>query len=889
MDLDRLAAQDSLLVPGEVFAERYRIVGRIGSGGSGEVYHAHDVHAGLDVALKVLHERGTSRTLERVRRELRLVRELSHPGIVRIHDLGLHGERLYTVARLLEGESLAERIGRKGALDPHEAERIVRGVLDALQAAHTEGIVHRDVKPANIFLYRRHDSGEERVVLLDFGLARGRDDPALTETGRFLGTPYYAAPEQVLARDEPTPATDLYAVGAVLWEMLSGRPPFHEGSQVEILRAHLETPPPRPRRALARAPWRLRAFTTTLLEKDPANRPADAGAALRWLDRLRPWKLIPGIARRRLRRPRGGAAAAVLVVGLAGLALAIAWLLTPVDVRYEGRDLLWTTRLGYETRTGPFASPVLDAELDASSSALLPRAWVALAMPNRRMSVDALSREPFLASVSYPFGRPPGRLVFDARSLLFGEGYSGIHLPLKPMSILPLGHLRRSGEAEVAVKLAQPPTWASALWLSLPGAAGGKYAHYWHPGYLLDVQPARLADDEPLMLFATAYNSWSGPRPAVVGLPATVQARGQAPPYVGPVGDFPVAGGWYTYLPFSEGSSLSSIELTDGRLEVLLGNRDAPILLEPQTGTPLRDADRHGHDRQTWRRLRAELLRRLRQGARLAQGGEPARAAELLEAYAASEPRDPIMAGVAAYRAALAWQRSAVEVDDKDAYRRALRAADRSLAIAPEPSRVRLLAAELAARAGESARTAELVREALRNETRRTYRYEWLLANEVAGRPVPLGEASAAWRAGRQRYWHALVKLFFAAHGAHPAAMDDVFQTVHNLQSRNIWDIHLYWAARLLVDGPQPRPERALHWLEEADDATTQGWFLPFDLLRLRIRHALGEAIPERQVRETAEREIGRLRELARTELHALAMLEHARRDAAILTGRRRP
>ena len=305
------AAQDRILRfqslgRGALFAGRYEIREPLGSGGAGEVYRATDRTAGSDVALKVLFPGSDTRDIERLRRELRIVRTLQHPGIVRIFDIGEDDGLLYLVSELLEGESLAERIRREGALPPAEAEAILRRVLEALAVAHGEGVIHRDIKPANIFLERAPRSGAGRVLLLDFGLARLWDEPGLTATGRFVGTPEYCAPEQALGEKELSPATDLYACGVTLWAMLAGTPPFRGTSEIKILNAHLTAPPPSPRREMPGAPARLRAFALTCLEKRPSDRPADATGALAMLDhplspRVR-WRLLRLLAGRVLGR-----------------------------------------------------------------------------------------------------------------------------------------------------------------------------------------------------------------------------------------------------------------------------------------------------------------------------------------------------------------------------------------------------------------------------------------------------------------------------------------------------------------------------------------------------------------------------------------------------------
>ncbi len=365
---------------GALFAGRYEIREPLGSGGAGEVYRATDRTAGADVALKVLFPGSDMRDLDRLRRELRLVRTLQHPGIVRIFDIGESDGLLYMVSELLEGESLADRIRREGAIAHAEAERILRRVLEALAVAHAAGVIHRDIKPANIFLERPGKDGPHRVLLLDFGLARLWGEPGLTATGRFVGTPEYCAPEQALGEKELTPATDLYACGVTLWAMLSGKPPFRGTSEIKILNAHLSTPPPSPRKEMPGAPARLRAFALTCLAKNPSGRPTDATEALVMLDhplslRVR-GRLFRVLAGRVLGRKTALAAAAAALLAAAGL-LGL-WLLVPVGVRHEGKQVYWETRGGWELAGPQFQQPVASIRLAEAGLGLFPQAFIGL-------------------------------------------------------------------------------------------------------------------------------------------------------------------------------------------------------------------------------------------------------------------------------------------------------------------------------------------------------------------------------------------------------------------------------------------------------------------------------------------------------------------------------
>ena len=249
---------------------RYRLDERIATGGSAEVWRAHDTQLDRDVAVKLLHPHllpdAASRT--RLEAEARAVAALSHPGIVAIYDVEMGGERPAIVLELVDGSSLAELFAREGSLPPDDVARIGAEVADALFHAHQRGVVHRDVKPSNILL----DRGS-RARLVDFGIAHSLADAAerLTLTGTIVGTPRYMAPEQ-LSDGAIGPRTDLYALGAVLYEALAGRPAWESGSPVAIAAAQRDGPPP-----LADVDPGLAALVRTCLSLDPEDRPQTAG------------------------------------------------------------------------------------------------------------------------------------------------------------------------------------------------------------------------------------------------------------------------------------------------------------------------------------------------------------------------------------------------------------------------------------------------------------------------------------------------------------------------------------------------------------------------------------------------------------------------------------
>jgi serine/threonine protein kinase len=261
----------------------YRLIEQVGAGGMGVVYRAEHVTLGRQVAIKLLRDMGPAQRelVLRTFREARAVNQIGHPNIIDIVDF-VQGDPTYLVMEYLRGEDLATRIGRGGALTPAEALAIIDPVLDALAAAHECGILHRDVKCENIFLHQ-DARGQQVVKLLDFGLAKILDDKGprdLTVTGQLLGTPDYMAPEQIVGRQVDARA-DLYAVGVVLYHMLSGKLPFSTPSSADgpavLVRRLGEAPPTSiPAPAGAPVPAALETVVLRCLRKDPAGRHASA-------------------------------------------------------------------------------------------------------------------------------------------------------------------------------------------------------------------------------------------------------------------------------------------------------------------------------------------------------------------------------------------------------------------------------------------------------------------------------------------------------------------------------------------------------------------------------------------------------------------------------------
>ena len=250
-----------------LLGERYRLGERIAGGGMGSVYRAVDESLGRQVAVKVLRrELADDPTfLERFRREARAAAALSHPGVAGVYDYGELGGNAFIVMELVEGETLAERIAATGRLPYTEAFAIGEQVARALAAAHAHGLVHRDVKPANVLL------GPVGAKVTDFGIAKAATSATLTRTGMVLGSANYVAPEQA-QDDDVGPAADQYSLGCVLFEAVTGRTPYTGANPVAIATQHVSAPVPDPRADLPDLPAPAADLIRRALAKHPADR-----------------------------------------------------------------------------------------------------------------------------------------------------------------------------------------------------------------------------------------------------------------------------------------------------------------------------------------------------------------------------------------------------------------------------------------------------------------------------------------------------------------------------------------------------------------------------------------------------------------------------------------
>jgi serine/threonine-protein kinase len=260
--------------PGHVFGERYRVLSLLGSGGMGEVFRVEDARSGQALALKVLRplDADDAERVRRFQREIQVLTRIRHPAVLRILDWGESPAGLFFVTELVDGEDLKAAIRMRGPWPPGETAALGATLAEALAAAHAQGVVHRDVKPNNVMI-----ASDGSVRLLDFGLARGAgvDMTTLTRTGTVLGTPGYMSPEQFDAHgvDE---RSDIYSLGVVLYEVLTGRLPFRGQTPIAVALAHKTELPPLPRALRKGIPAWLERAVLQCLEKDPARRFATA-------------------------------------------------------------------------------------------------------------------------------------------------------------------------------------------------------------------------------------------------------------------------------------------------------------------------------------------------------------------------------------------------------------------------------------------------------------------------------------------------------------------------------------------------------------------------------------------------------------------------------------
>ena len=301
---DTLRVDDGLLSPGTLLNERFRIVRKLAEGGMGHVYVAVQEPIGRQVALKVMRKELVSDEMsaKRFLREAVAVSKLHHPNTITVLDYGeAPGHILYIAMEYLEGESLHELLDREGGLSLEVAVSIVSQIARSLAEAHSKGVIHRDLKPENIFI--SHVKGEGLFVqVLDFGIAKLQQNTGtrITRMGYVCGTPEYMSPEQARG-DELEGTSDLYALGVMLWEMLSGKVPYDSNTPLGVVLKHQNDPIPP---IDADVPESLKAFVYQVMSKDHRDRPQNAEEFLRALDEACPKDMSLSPGRGRVTGPR---------------------------------------------------------------------------------------------------------------------------------------------------------------------------------------------------------------------------------------------------------------------------------------------------------------------------------------------------------------------------------------------------------------------------------------------------------------------------------------------------------------------------------------------------------------------------------------------------------
>jgi serine/threonine-protein kinase len=354
-----------------MLANRYELSGVLGVGGMGTVYRARDRELDELVALKVLRRELVAQPgmVERFRREVKLARRVTHRNVARVFDIGEHEGEKFITMELVDGESLGTRLSREGQLPVSDVVALTLAIVEGLGAAHAAGVVHRDLKPDNVLV-----DATGRVVLTDFGIARAvaYAGQAGRTLGFVVGTPDYMAPEQIENAVTIDGRADLYALGVMLYEMLTGEQPFKGDSALAIITARLVSPPPDPRRLVPELPDAIARLVLRLLARAPAERPASAGEVAALLGGL---TLPAPLPRRSSMRPPAPARAPqrIAVVPLATSPESLAWLgyglselvadaldgRSGVDVRARGGRLVAVAQRSLEAIGDPLGVPLV--------------------------------------------------------------------------------------------------------------------------------------------------------------------------------------------------------------------------------------------------------------------------------------------------------------------------------------------------------------------------------------------------------------------------------------------------------------------------------------------------------------------------------------------------
>ena len=271
----------------EILNDKYRLDRLIGQGGFGEVYQATDLTLQRQVAVKLIKDSivGQSDMSVRFLNEARLTSQLKHPHTLTIYDFGKHNKQLFLVSELLEGEDLRARLRKVKHLQPHEMITLFIPICKALHEAHLAGIIHRDLKPDNLFLNRSFD--EDKMILLDFGIAKTLNQAHHTQTGSFVGTPHYMAPEQIRTSKSITHVADIYSLGIIFYEALSGSEPYQGGSIFEVLEQHIKAEIPKIDIKVSSELQPFESLISSMLSKNPRGRPQSTLEIAEELERIK--------------------------------------------------------------------------------------------------------------------------------------------------------------------------------------------------------------------------------------------------------------------------------------------------------------------------------------------------------------------------------------------------------------------------------------------------------------------------------------------------------------------------------------------------------------------------------------------------------------------------
>jgi eukaryotic-like serine/threonine-protein kinase len=354
-----------------VLAERYQLDRSLGNGGMGEVFEATDLTLHRNVAVKLLSPSLVQDEPARARflREARALAQVNSPHVVAVYDAGEDDERPYLVMELVEGTTLERELERAGRLEPPRAVAIAKDIASGLASAHEQGIVHRDVKPSNVFL-----TPSDAAKVGDFGIARlERPDATLTLTGQTFGSPPYVAPEQATGGKVDARA-DLYSLGCVLFQMLVGRRPFSGDDAVSLVYQHVHTTPPRVDSLHPEVPVALGDLVAGLMAKDPDDRPDSAEEVQRALESVptEPVATVPvtatAVLPRRAQAERRRKPWWPLVAGIVGVVVLLA--LTAAAILARGDP---TAAASSPSRPASTAPPSPPASASSSPSAPLPQ------------------------------------------------------------------------------------------------------------------------------------------------------------------------------------------------------------------------------------------------------------------------------------------------------------------------------------------------------------------------------------------------------------------------------------------------------------------------------------------------------------------------------------